>query len=517
VEIELKLRLPQSCIPRLQRSSLLKSLSVSRPVTRKLYSIYYDTPTLDLKKKNVALRLRRDGRRWVQTVKGGGDVAAGMHQRQEWETPVLKAQPDLTKISGTSLADFFHIGMLREELRPVFATDFNRTIRKLLLPGGQEVEFCLDRGEITVEGASVAFCEIELELKGGDPSILFQLALDLLHSFPSSIPIRLENASKAERGYALASGMRAPPRKARPVSISPEMNIVQTFRGIAWDCLNHLNSNEAGMLEHAGTEYLHQMRVALRRERSALNIFSRALGKETFGEMGKELRWLSNQLGPARDWDVFITETLAPVCSAFPEHRGMRVLKEKCDKIREKYNDYARSTVDSSHYTGLMLKLGAWLSQESWSVNDLPTPGEVARIPSEVLVTEFAEPLLERRHRQLRKYGKNLEALDLAQLHWVRIAAKKQRYATEFFAALYSHKETRRYIETLSDLQDILGAINDVATVERNLTDLVIDNDSADEHEASGIIRGWGAGLVHVKKMELTEAWKSFGKSKTFW
>ena len=146
MEIELKLRLPQSCIPRLQRSSLLKSLSVSRPVTRKLYSIYYDTPALDLKKKNVALRLRRDGRRWVQTVKGGGDVAAGMHQRQEWETPVLKAQPDLTKISGTSLADLFHIGMLREELRPVFATDFNRTIRKLLLPGGQEVEFCLDRG-----------------------------------------------------------------------------------------------------------------------------------------------------------------------------------------------------------------------------------------------------------------------------------------------------------------------------------------------------------------------------------
>jgi inorganic triphosphatase YgiF len=150
----------------------------------------------------------------VHKVKEGAR-RAGMHQRQEWETPVLKAQPDLTKISGTSLADFFHIGMLREELRPVFATDFNRTIRKLLLPGDQEVEFCLDRGEITVEGASVAFCEIELELKAGDPSTLFQLALDLLHSFPSSIPIRLENASKAERGYALTLGMRASTRPVR--------------------------------------------------------------------------------------------------------------------------------------------------------------------------------------------------------------------------------------------------------------------------------------------------------------
>src|SRR5687768_1361912 len=97
-EIELKLRLPPDSIARLRRNGLLKSLSISRPVTRKLYTVYYDTPDFDLRRNDIAFRLRRASKHWMQSIKGGGSATAGLHQRYEWETPLRTAHPDFAKI-----------------------------------------------------------------------------------------------------------------------------------------------------------------------------------------------------------------------------------------------------------------------------------------------------------------------------------------------------------------------------------------------------------------------------------
>lgn len=145
IETELKLSLSPDGVTRLQRSTLLKSLSISKPVTQRLYSIYYDTPKLDLKRHGIGLRLRRSGRRWVQTIKGSGGVTAGLHQRDEWEFPVLKERLDFTKITDPALIRLFSSVELRDQLRPIFTTDFKRSARMLRLSDGGEVEFCLDR------------------------------------------------------------------------------------------------------------------------------------------------------------------------------------------------------------------------------------------------------------------------------------------------------------------------------------------------------------------------------------
>ena len=134
---------------------------------------------------------------------------------------------------------------------------------------------------------------------------------------------------------------------------------------------------------------------------------------------------------------------------------------------------------------------------------------------------KFAEPLLDRRHRQLGKYGRKLKSLDLAQLHAFRIAAKKQRYATEFFARLYSRKETRRYIETLSDLQDILGIINDVAIVERLLGERTLKEIRTKKIKAMSMRRRNYPGLgrqhgLQVKMRELGRVWKDSVKAQFF-
>lgn len=512
-EIEIKLRLSPDCVARLQRNPLLTSLNVSTPLTRKIYSIYYDTPDFVLRRNSIAFRLRREGKRWVQTIKGGGSAIAGLHQREEWETPVLKAQPDFTKISDPLLIKLFSAASLREQLHPLFVTEFNRSTRTLRLPGGSEAEFCLDRGKIIAGDASIPLCEIELELKSGSPVPLFEFALALL----SIVPLRLENVSKAEHGYALCSGLMSPPFKAQPIQLVAEMGVSEAFRTIMSDCLSHLHSNEAGMLQRRGDiEYLHQARVALRRMRSALSIFSKVFSTAAFTPMSQELKWLAGQFGPARDWDVFVTETMAAVCSAFSGHAGILALREKCEQLRSYHNDNASNTLDSERYTELMLKLGAWLNAKSWLVQPA-TLEDLVMMESEMSVGEFAGTLMQQRHRKLKKNGRKLANLNVPELHDLRIIAKKQRYAAEFFAGFYPHKETKRYIQSLSTLQDILGAMNDTSIAEGLLNEVSIAKEGNDEHEAVGIIIGWSASRSQIKKLELDSAWKHFNSTDPFW
>ena len=308
-------------------------------------------------RNGVAFRLRREGKRWVQTIKGGGSATAGLHQREEWEAPVLKAQPDFTKISDPLLIKLFSVASLREQLRPLFTTEFNRSTRMLRLPDGSEAEFCLDRGKIIAGNVSVPLCEIELELKSGSPAALFHFALDLLRI----VPFRLENVSKAERGYALASGCMSPPFKAQPVQLVAEMSVGEAFRTIIWNCLSHLHRNEAGMLEGGDIEYLHQMRVALRRQRSALSIFSKAFYKAAFTPMAQELKWLAGQFGPAGIGMYSSRKRWLRFAQPFPVIRV-------CWRYRKSASNFVAITMmmpmmrKSRHYTETMLKLGAWLS-----------------------------------------------------------------------------------------------------------------------------------------------------------
>ena len=512
-EIELKLQLSPGSIPRLLRQPLLRSLSASNPITRRLYSIYYDTPDMRLRQSGLAFRLRQAGRHWFQTIKGGGAAAAGLHQRNESEAQVLKAQPDFTKISDPSLARLFASRILRERLQPQFITDFNRTTRLLRFSDGSEAEFCLDRGKIIADSRHVPLCEIELELRSGNISVLFQFALDLLHS----VPFRLESVSKAERGYALVTGSWSPPVKAAPVQLRAEMSASEAFLAIAWNCLSHLHGNEAGMLQGRDVEYLHQMRVGLRRLRSSISLFSRIYPEIASGSLVQELRWLSETLSPARDWDVFVTEALAQVSARLPRHPGIAELKDRCERRRGHFNREARSAVESQRYTQLILTLGSLVCTESRIkpiLSKLDHPTDVA---PETPMKEFAAAVLERRWRQLRRYGRRLASLDEAELHAVRIRIKKHRYAVEFFASVYSHKETKRYIQSLSKIQDILGGMNDATDVERLLREVSLENDGKELHEATGIMFGWSVRHMLCDKKHLEAAWKSFVETEPFW
>ncbi|SDX88313.1 CYTH and CHAD domain-containing protein [Nitrosomonas sp. Nm33] len=511
-EIELKLSLPANCIKHLQNLPLLKTLGISQPIKLKLYTIYYDTPDLALKRQHCALRLRQIGKNWVQTIKTEGSVASGLHQRNEWEVPVPRNHLDFTQLSDPRIIKLLSNSELRKQLRQIFITQFTRHMHILQMDEGSQIELCLDHGKIIVDHTKESFTEIELELKSGKPVQLFRLALMLVQILP--FPLRLENISKAERGYMLYTGHKDPPIKALPVELKADMDLTTAFTLIAQNCLDQLTRNEHGMLASSDVEYLHQMRLALRRLRTAFDVFVTATSNEV--SLTQELKWLTRQLNPARDWDVFVTEQLPKIQKNFAEHAGIAVLIKTSEILRKKHNKTAHNSIRSKRYTKLILQLNLWL-EEIFKYPDRPQALKNAVATKTVLIT-FTKTFLTDRHQQIIDIVEEIEKLDATSLHSLRISIKKQRYTVEFFQTLFSPKEVRKYIHSLSGLQDALGAINDSINTQKLLKEIPASKTKTlISREATGIILGWNMQRLQRKNIELKDTLQLFYRTPLFW
>lgn len=504
-EIELKLLVPPDSIRRLAAHRLLGG----RPVRRRLYSVYYDTPAFELWRQGIALRLRRDGRRWMQTVKGGGTAQGGLHQRSEAEAEVAGPAPDFSRITDPALAGAFASPQLRAQLKPVFITEFTRSSRMLELDAGARIEASVDQGAIRSGNRAEPLSELELELKGGAPRHLYELALRLAED----IPLSIEDRSKADRGYALARDEPAAPVRARPAVLDRGMSVNDAFKAVMWAGLAHLQANERGMVEGRDPEYLHQMRVALRRLRSAVSVFTPPFPGPVIEPARKELKWLAASLGPARDWDVFVTETLPPIEAEFGAHGGLTDFSARCERLRRAANARARRAVRSARYRHLALSTAAWLAAEGWHSQ----LGQEASAALQSPVGEFAAAVLERRYGQVRKKGRKLGGLSAVALHRLRIAIKKFRYAADFFAGLYEPGAARQALRRLSRLQDVLGAMNDAATVANLMARGFAGARGRRVLEAKGILLGWSRGRAATLRRELKSGWKEFRSAEKFW
>lgn len=507
VEVELKLSLDTAAARKLRRHPLLHSLCDAGPRRRKLYSIYFDTPDLDLRRRGVTLRLRRQEGGWVQTLKGGGQVHAGLHQRVEWETPASAGIPDLDAIRASDWAKEFTPGLFAQ-LRPVFVTDFWRTAWLLEPRPGEQVELALDQGEIVADGDREIISEIELELKSGGAGQLFELALAL----QAGLPMRLEGRSKAERGYWLYRANPLQPRRATAPGLSPEMDVNGAFKALFWEGLSHLQENEEGALQETGPEFLHQMRVAVRRLRVALGLFSFAAPKAGFQHLLGELHWLMSQLGPARDWDVLWDDLLPAAISGLGGEMGTDRLLPGVESARRDGRVKAVDALQSGRYTRLLLLFAGWIAAEAWKENASESDLEGLSAP----IKAFAAPLLENLHKGLiKRGGHHPGSLDASRRHKLRIAAKKLRYGAEFFGSLYPERACARFVAALGRLQDVLGHLNDAVVARRNLAHLAADNPEL--AWGAGLVGGWieRDALERIKALE--PAWRYLRKRKVFW
>ena len=428
-EVELKLELSPEAAEVFVKSALVPAQSSKA----RLRATYFDTPDRQLRAHGYTLRIRRSGKERVQTVKAtGGDGGAGLFARAEWEMPVDDDVPVID--TRTPVA-----ALLRGDasaIEPVFHVNVERRTWDLLQDGAT-VELVLDRGSIVAGERQAPVCEIELELAAGEPAALFAVA----RKIGETAPVRPGVAAKSERGYRLLEA--APPSfKAEPVALKPGARTHEAFQAVGHACLRHYRLNEAILLDQYDPRALHQARVAVRRMRSLLSIFKPVLDQGDAGRFKEDLRWLAGLLGEARDLDVL----------------SVSGADERLEEARLKVQAKVREALMSDRVRTLLIDLLEWLT--------LGTAVAIRDEPAE----DFAARRIEHLYRQVAKGGRGMEKLSDEARHEVRKSAKKLRYASEFFAALFAQgKKGRRrhekFIDALQGLQDDLGALNDLVSM----------------------------------------------------
>jgi inorganic triphosphatase YgiF len=454
MECEIKLAVDATSAAQIKKSPVLRANAVSKPEEREHVDQYFDTPDFALWKHGFALRVRSDGARHVQTLKGGGSALAGLHRRTELEAEVPTDQPDLD-LFARQLAEALPELTKKlanghpARLEPVFVNRTRRTSWMIALPdGGGQVECALDIGELRRGDHAVPVRELELEMKDGEPALLYELARQV----HEAVPVRIENISKAERGYAMAADQKPQAVKATPVLLPRKASMGEALAEIMRNCLQQMQANERGVTA-GDVESLHQMRIGLRRLRAALAMVSDMM--QLPAPLVADIEWLAGELGEARNWDVFI-DHLLPVLPLPEAHRpAMERVKVAAREEAERHRGRVRGAVGNPRYTTLMLALGGWIAGRGWPQSGLPSA------PFEQRVNKAAPRLVQHAAARVRKRARRLDLARPENLHKVRIAAKKERYAREFFAALGHGKRGERRHALLSGMQDELGELND--------------------------------------------------------
>ena len=506
MENEIKLLARHEDLDALLHGPLLQKYATAEPVEHQLADTYYDTPERELRAHRVSLRVRHEGEQFIQSLKAGNGGGGALHQREEYESPVMNDMPALPLLrrqlhSKNGLRALLRSRNLQRRLDPIFSTRVTRTVIPLKMPQGDVIECAIDAGEITGNGSSAAICEVELELKSGDLARLYDLALEL----SQALPLTMGEESKGERGYALLSAADFTPAKATAIALDKAMSVERALVAILGNCLQQIDANAAGVVRR-DSEGLHQMRVGLRRLNSALRLAEDLVHLPN--ALRTELHWLASQLGTARDWDVLAHGTLGELAQTWPAEPHIAQVVQAALGESETLRRLAGEAVASPRYAQLILMLSQWRLGTAWRAE--ATPGALAQLDAPV--ARFARKAVARAHRRLLKRGNALDGADAHAMHRVRIAAKRLRYISEFFQSLMPSAKVRPFVKQLAGLQDEFGRLNDMAVADQLLATL------QEKHPAmvgnSNFVRGFIAAGKQADRRAARKSWYKFSPAR---
>ena len=445
VETELKFQVPAAARERLQRAL---ATSTARSIV--LRALYFDTPDRRLARAGLALRLRKEGTHWVQTLKGHGGSAMDRLEH-ELRLPATRGTPrlDTARHDGTLLAPALAaaLGDAAAALAVVFETDVRRTLR-LVRHQGALVEVAFDVGAIVVGAHRLPVCELEFELKRGPVAALLGLAARWLPRHRLWLDVR----SKAEQGDRLARGLHAGPAvQATAPKLKNDMSADAALRCIVAACLAQVLPNAADVAGGVGgPEHLHQLRVSLRRLRSALRVFGKLSGAvDTAWEPA--LAALFRALGAARDRDA-LAESLLPELQ-----RAGAPMTELLPVPAEGDSSTALRAAPANQ---LMLELIGF-------AHGAPDVAQLQPAAPRPDLLTLVAPRLRRMRRQLKSDAAVFAEGDDAQRHRARKRLKRLRYSLEFAAGLYSPKALKRCLAQVRAAQEVLGRYNDLVVAEQ--------------------------------------------------
>lgn len=492
-ERELKFMVDADTVPAL----LAHPLAQGETLARRLRSTYFDTNRREVETAGFGLRVRRDGRIWLQTVKR--DLAGRWPARSEWEWPIRNGSVDLKGLAKTPLAK--RLKGKVQSLAPIFTIDVQRQTRRCRFMDS-EIDVAIDIGEIDASGRKEPICEVELELKTGETTSLFLFAQQLA----ADVALRLSMASKAERGYRLAAGDASTPRRADAIAVDGRMSVGDAFRRACTEGLKQIAANSALVLRSPDPEAIHQLRVGIRRLRTALRTFAPALDDMRRAGAGAGLAWLSEELNQARDIDVFLAEAV-PV-----GEESLARLRSALGQTRAAALEHARATIRSPRYGQVMLAVAMTLG----GGDGVGTKSQ--RALGAKPIKKFATRALAEMLAAVRKRARSLQGADVEARHQLRIRTKRLRYAAEFFSPLFAarSKTTKAYLNASAAAQESLGAVNDIATA-HGLADGLASTYSAEAAFAFGRAVGRLEADEHARLAGAADAVKALIGAKPFW
>lgn len=506
-EIEVKFQASRPALERVLAARQLHGAVVAPE--RELLSTYFDTPGRDLQRAGLTLRLRRKGRSIpVLGVKWTREAAADLFTRGEVEVRSPDGEPDI-ELFEPGVRDRLKASLGEQALSPVFKTHVKRRT-VVIQHGHSEIELALDDGVVLANDQSRPLTEVELELKRGNAADLLSLARELAHECGLSLAFE----PKAGKGYRLAEQAAARPQKAKPIQLPRSASFDDTISAVIASCLAHFTANWASLRDSDAPESIHQLRVALRRLRSALGIFRKRIDLPELEDIRARARDIASALGPARECDAFRQNALAGPFRDQPSRLAAAArLLEAVESRRAESYAVARRVIDDPATSLFVLDVHAFLLKRSWRT--APGPEDLGLLTSPA--RDFAAGVLDRLRRRALKRGKHLPDMPDEERHELRIALKKLRYAVEFFGTLFDDdKEQRNFLRLVSDLQEDLGTHNDAATAEAFIGTLDLSADPQ-AHFAAGYLLGFYRHATVMTDTHLARKWKNFRRAGAFW
>jgi CHAD domain-containing protein len=395
---------------------------------------------------------------------------------------------------------------LPSPLAPLVAFEGRSSVSVHALAAGS-VALTVERGMLRAVTAERPVARIRLS---GDQDAVREAALLIAAAVPVTLPL----TSLAAEGIALATGWTPPPRRAgSPVLPDSALTVAAALAHIAGHLLDVV-------LWHAtrldrGPEAVHQMRVAVRRARSAVSLFHPVLVPGVLDPLRNALRLLNARLGATRDWDVFTEETLPAIRAAMVDDERLARLAAGADRRRRMHHQALETWLSDPAFRLLMIEQAWFIASCTWRQPATP-PDPAPFLPeAEPTLADFAGAVLQKRWKRLVAAGKGMADLDIPSLHAVRLRAKRARYAAEMFATLYDGKAPQRFIQRLSILQQRLGVLNDGAVATALLAEL--GGPGGRHGYAAGVVTGFMAARADGLRPRATAAFAKFRRQGPYW
>ena len=504
-EFELKFTASPEAGAGLPSSRFFAAVAPSGGAWERLTSTYFDTADGVLAASGLSLRLREEGASLIQAVKVRGESPAA---RTEYETEIATARDFPVRTSPREV----HAAIASAgELVEIAGTVVDRWSTIIEFRGAQ-IELAVDLGRAERRDGdgrvlSAPLAEAELELIAGERKAVFDFARLML----DNAPLRLAAGTKLDA--ALGLGRSAIP-KYRMAPLQSSASAGELLNASLTATASRLTGLHGAVVDLRRPEGVHQMRVALRRFRAVERIFRRHLGNDEIRSLAMRAKGIAAALAPARDWDVFIGETLAVVSGDPSAPPGLRQLKAAAEAERARAWAEAVEILSDpafTHFTLDLLEAGTLAIWRAGAAETLKKP-----------LAAFAPKALDRALRKTMKMAAQIRsngpsaADDLAALHPLRIALKKLRYPLQTFKCLYPKAARKDYMQALSALQASLGVVND-AVVAQGLADRASEGGGVEVMRAAGFISGYKAAQARYAAQEIDAAWDAFEKMTPFW